>query len=387
MPQCTVAHLASCIIRSVIFVSTAALLGCPNETKSTTDAGVSDDVAALRRDFANFLDAYCALDVRCPQNDRPFISRIHVTAAACVYDNEAANGYSCRDDSYYLDDRKKFAASKTCADALNKLTCNGFGARPATPPECKLLLPDVVAPRHLKRGEICGVNTVTCDDGLVCAADGGAKSVCGDPKVGDACSDYCTGSWCDLTTKKCEAYLDQGTSCKDAAGSGYCLGASLLIENQCDACGPTAYCNFSGSDGVPSTCEARAEIGESCTTLLCAGGARCDATTEKCVAQKALGDPCSESGTDTSCLSGVCNGKICVKNGGNLGDPCWHAYDGSHDDYTTCFAPLVCVDDVCQLPNPHGGNCQFNEQCEGGLTCTDSKCGPVSLKFECPDVD
>jgi len=244
-----------------------------------------------------------------------------------------------------------------------------------------------------------------CRDGLRCVA-----GACRTSRVaeGGACTETAACAF-GLSCEGGRCAAPRSTMCTEA-GSG-CPSLSVCrttMESRCipplDAggrcdtgafCGPGLYCDF---DAAPAVCRVFPGVGEPCPIGLCRGDAwctpsgRCDPLGmrgELCVTDTG-GDGCAEG---LSCASGLCGdppalgqpcgafaecaaGLACQPDGmgrlvcatpGPIGDGCDLSIgtNGGCADTTYCDPATS----VCQPRLPASGPCDFDTQCQDGLTC------------------
>lgn len=139
-----------------------------------------------------------------------------------------------------------------------------------------------------------------CAFGLSCAAG----NVCvRDLDVDSAC----TPSQTDDVRCRLNALCHEGR-CTTTLPYTRETGETCWMEDQCKG----------GARCVNGSCEALAELGQSCDDRACAPGLFCDERSRSCKPKKEPGATCSQ---ETECLDSHCTGEICQALGG-LGESC-----------------------------------------------------------------
>ena len=192
-------------------------------------------------------------------------------------------------------------SSQCAAPAGSKASCptpDFGGGVPATggsggappPPTCQVSTPMA----HGKAGDPCNSTcTVASGSGSsgVCegqATSGGAGGTSGSGPAATGTCYTSDGLACDFATSTCKPLVAVGQPCSDSLS---CVDGAT--------CGPAGVC------------AAKPQAGEACLgSGTCATGLYCDNASQKCAAQKALGDSCTsgfgECGPAGSCKSGKC---------------------------------------------------------------------------------
>jgi hypothetical protein len=174
-----------------------------------------------------------------------------------------------------------------------------------------------------------------------------------------------------------EARVAVGGAC---ASDDACLVGARCVEGTCRA-GGGGECEASSACGAVERCEtrfvsrcvARRALGEPCDFGGCVAGATCDfaATVDGvsgvCVPTPGPGAPCTgECVEGHYCLySDLGREGTCVPYG-DVGAPCGSGIEGPA---IPCREGLVCLSDVCVLAPGPGAPCDLTGQCAEGLRC------------------
>lgn len=167
---------------------------------------------------------------------------------------------------------------------------------------------------QLALGEAC-VQATDCLAGLNCVrVAGGTSSTCQAPPAGNPCgyNEPCPSGFFCTSRDFCEPQKPQGASCSGGSSS--------------EECADGLYCE--------STCKPKGSVGDACASYRpCKSELHCDSSTSKCVADAALGQPCSTS---------------------------------SNECEPTLFCDTSASPAVCAAKRGTGGACSGDEQCQSG---------------------
>lgn len=196
-------------------------------------------------DSADCATGYCGWDLStgtCPDTCRPFVA----AGGACPGGEGCADGLvcdggicktpsgpglpcPCRDDlwcdaSGATPVCRAFLAQGASCDPLASL-CNGLTTCVGAPATCQ---------PWLGVGATCATTADRCGIGYVCSD---ASSTCVSvPALGDACTDLCVGSWCDVfsQTPTCKALLADGATCNPILFGLDCASGSCNASARCE---------------------------------------------------------------------------------------------------------------------------------------------------------
>lgn len=279
-----------------------------------------------------------------------------------------------------------------------------------------------------------GINTCVeclgaedCNDGNACTTDTCALGVCGFPTAPAGTS--CPGGVCLGSAPACVACLGAGdcggatpvcetgtNTCVACLGAGDCGGSTPVCDtgtNTCVAClgdgdcsGTTSFCDTSArtcvecldastcDDGNPCTvgaCDvgscahAPAASGASCLGGVCDGGgacvacvgdaqcpgARCDVTTNTCVACLGAGD-CDDG---DPCTVGTCEAGSCAQSPSAAGTPCADGVcAGTSATCVTCVGEAQCAAPTPWCVANDCVACRDADDCDDGNECTVDTC-------------
>lgn len=136
-------------------------------------------------------------------------------------------------------------------------------------------------------------------------------------------------------------------------------------------CAPGSACVLDLS--FCGTCKAVAGPGEDCGNAAgttCEATEFCDATSKRCVARKAVGQPCGADDRcvlGASCKAGVCGGPTIVA----VGDAC--------DQQNRCPYLSSCIGGACRQSALLGESCDAQTACAAGR-CEQGKCAPLGVE-------
>jgi hypothetical protein len=160
---------------------------------------------------------------------------------------------------------------------------------------------------------------------------------------------------------------DTPAACASVLTGTVANGAPCYIDEDC----ATGTCNSTAST-CPGTCQAYAQLNQSCATASCAPGLSCDAT-QTCKAESAVGGPCPcQTGLwcDSSGASPVCKAALA------LGASCSTANDQCNALTMCAGTPATCQSFVGLGASCTPGSSPFDSLCGIGYLCDSvtSKC-------------
>ena len=269
----------------------------------------------------------------------------------------------------------------TCADGVKNgnetdVDCGGSGFNGA--PAC----PACADKKH------CAKNTDCVH--LICfgAGPGTCVSCVDTQKDGNETDVDCGGIVCDLQGKTCAL----GKSCTNAVdcASGYCGAGTCQLRPDGNACTTNAQC-------LHNACLAVAGGGKICCNTGCADqGANSCGTNGQCkpggaaCADYASGTKCGATCSGTTLTPKVCNGTgACQPSastttcGGHLdcngaGTACLTGCGGNNSAGDASCAPGFWCDGnkggACQAPQPKGGGCNRDSQCQNSCNTGKNQC-------------
>jgi hypothetical protein len=309
-----------------LLASILLLCGCPDNTNN--NGGITTFSDYQQRSAG----VICLYFIRCG-----IYSPSQANACEAAFNTELSSKQVYDPDQAVAAGRLAFdsAAAKSCLDAISSLGCDitslfKLDSNSACQSTLKGLVPagkPCQSTTECTNGFCQGSSATGCPGTCVAFAATGASCATALCAKSDFCKNsICVargsqGAACTSTSECVDGLSCSNSTCGAAAAEGApCSGIEGCQTGlYCDSFGGSSTCkkplqtggscivSFQCADGLrcssAGTCQAIADVGQSCTTLACAGDASCDPTMKTCKLSGQVGDNC----TPTCALNLYCD--------------------------------------------------------------------------------